>query len=201
MTREEIINKILEVIDEMGCSEQSVVNNYPIDTLLDQAGREVLLIAPIAAIDRYKSFKSEILSSRQDGTGTITIPADFVRLNKLRMRGWHKPVFETIATTSKKYAKQFHRATRGGVARPIVALWSDRVEYFSVLMDTTHIIDEADYVFFTAVEDDYPPKLVNALIWLTANSLFKVMGEYEMAKNAYEEYERILNSLYLNYGK
>ncbi len=202
MTREEIIKEILNVIDEVGaCDGVNIANNYPINTLLDQAGREVLLIAPIGAIERSKSFKSAELLSRDDGSGTVTLPNDFVRLFRFRMRGWHKSVTETIATTSKKYAKQFHRATRGGVARPIVALLGDKIEYFSVLMDTTPVIEEAEYVYFTSVDEEFPSKLRNALIWLTAVMTLKVMGEYDAAKIATEEYERLLNSIYLNYGK
>ncbi len=202
MTRENIINEVLAIIDEVGgCGSVNIANNYPIDTLLEQAGREVLLIVPIGAIDRKKSFKSTLPTSREDGSGTVALPSDFVRLSSFRMRGWHKAVYETIATTSKKYAKQFHRATRGGVARPVVALLGDRVEYFSVLMDTTHIIEEAEYVHFTAVDDTYPERLTPLLTWLTAIMTLKVMGEYDAAKVANEEYERLLNSIYLNYGK
>ncbi len=202
MTRDEIIERVLALIDESGgIYGGGVAANYPISTLLDEAAREVLMIAPLAAIDMIKNFKSTPPEPREDGSGTVVLPSDFIRIARFRMRGWHKSVIEAISTTSNKYSKQFHRATRGGVARPVVAIHGDKIEYFSVLMDTTHTIEEADYIGFSSVDENFPERLIPALCWLTANMTLKIMGELEAASEATKEYERTINSLYLNYGK
>lgn len=202
MNRIEIINKVLAVIDELGgCNDVSIANNFPITTTLDQAGRELLLIAPVGVINRVKSFRGAPIVAKTDGTGEVELPSDFVRMVSFRMDGWHKSVYESVATTSKKYARQFHRATRGGVAQPVVALCGEKLQYFSVLRDTPHIINEANYVDFVEVDDNYPSKLTDPLVWLTAAKTLKVMSEYEASKMAMEEYERMLNNLLVRYGK
>lgn len=202
MNRTEIINKVLGVIDELGgCNGVNVANNFPVTTTLDQAGRELLLVAPVGVINRVRSFKSAVHVAKADGTGEVELPSDFVRMVSFRMNGWHKAVYETIATTSKKYARQFHRTTRGGVAQPVVALCGVKLQYFSVLLDSPHIIDEANYVDFIEVDETYPSKLTDPLIWLTAAKSLKIMSEYEASKMAMEEYERMLNNLFVRYGK
>lgn len=200
--RKMIIDKVLTVIDELGgCDNVDFRGSFPVETTLDQAGREILLIAPVGAIDRCKSFKTFAHIVRVDGTGEVELPDDFVRMVSFRMRGWHRTVYETIATTSKKYARQFHRATRGGVAKPIVALCGGSVQYFSVTMDTAHVIEEANYVDYTKVDELYPAKLFDALVWLAAAKTLKVMSEYEASRTAMDEYERIINNLLVRYGR
>lgn len=200
--RTEIIDRVLGVIDELGgCDDTNIANNFPIASTLDQAGRELLMVAPVGVINRVKSFKDAAHIAKVDGTGEVELPDDFVRMVCFRMRGWHKGVYETIATTSRKYARQFHRTTRGGVAQPVVALCGNKIQYFSVLLDSAHIIESADYVDFTEVDEDYPSKLLDPLVWLTAAKALKVMSEYEASKMAMEEYERMINNLLVRYGK
>lgn len=202
VNRTEVIKRVLSVIDELGgCSNENVANNYPIASTLDQAGRELLMIAPVGAINRVKSFKTSPHIAKVDGTGEIELPDDFVRMVSFRMHGWHKAVYETIATTSNKYARQFHRSTRGGVAQPVVALCGTKIQYFSVLLDSAHVVDEANYVDFSEVDEGYPSKLLDALVWLTAAKVLKIMSEYEASKMAMEEYERLVNNLFGRYGK
>ena len=202
MLREEIIGRVLAVIDEFGSNvDINVALNYPIEAIIDQAGRELLMIAPVAVIDRVNSFKNATFVAKVDGTGEVELPSDFIRLVCFKMRGWHKGVYEAISTTSKKYARQFHRATRGGVANPIVALCGNKIQYFSVLVDSAHIIEVADYVDFKEVDGFYPEKLIDALVWLTASMSLKVMSEYEASKMAKEEYDRLIGNLFLRYGK
>lgn len=202
VNREEIINRVLGVIDELGgCGDVNVADNFPIASLLDEAGREVLLVAPVGVIDRVKSFKMSAHVARVDGTGEVELPNDFVRLVSFRMRGWHKAVYETIATTSRKYGRQFHRATRGGVAQPVVALCGNKLQYFSVLMDTAHIVEEANYVDYVQVDEDYPQSLIDVLVWLTAAKTLKVMSEGDVSKMAMEEYGRLITNLFERYGK
>ncbi|MEG0499495.1 MAG: hypothetical protein RR550_00055 [Rikenellaceae bacterium] len=200
--RTEIIRRVLGVIDELGgCGDTNVANDYPIASTLDQAGRELLMIAPVGAINRVKSFKTAPLTAKADGTGEVELPSDFVRMVSFRMYGWHKAVYETIATTSQKYARQFHRSTRGGVAQPVVALCGNKIQYFSVLLDSVHLMEEADYVDFMEVDATYPSKLLDALVWLTAAKTLKIMSEYEASKMAMEEYERLIGNLFGRYGK
>lgn len=202
MNRDEIIGKVLSVIDELGSNiSMNMAVNYPISMLLDQAGREVLMVAPIAAINRKKSFRDSHTTAKEDGTGEVTLPNDFVRLISFKMRWWHRSVNEAISTTSSKYARQFHRATRGGMASPVVVICSDKIQYFSVPLDSEHLIEIADYIDFIEVDEKYPSKLLDALVWLTASMSLKVMSEYDASKMAMDEYERFIKNLYLNYGK
>lgn len=202
LSRDEIIEKVLSVIDELG-SSVSIDNtlNYPIANLLDQAGRDLLMIVPVGAINTKMTFNSAEHQANADGTGEVKLPDDFVRLICFKMKGWHRGVYHAISTNSNSYEKQFHRATRGGVASPIVAISANRLEYFSVTLDTEHFIEKADYIGFSEVDLSYPNKLIDVLIWLTAAMSLKVMSEYDASKFAMEEYERLLNNLYVNYGK
>lgn len=202
LSRDEIIRKVLSVIDELGNSVSiDATLNYPIANLLDQAGRDLLMVVPVGAINTKTTFNSASHKANADGTGEMVLPDDFVRLLCFKMRGWHRGVYHAISTNSNRYAKQFHRATRGGVAAPVVAISANRLEYFSVLLDAEHFVEVAEYVGFSEVDSTYPHKLVDVLIWLTAAMSLKVMSEYDASKLAMEEYERLLNNLYVNYGK
>lgn len=201
MTRDEIKNKVLSVIDEVGgVDSTNIINEYPIDILLDQAGRELIMIAPVATLENTLDLDPELVIGNEDGAGVVILPDDFTRLVSLKMKGWCRAVHNTIAATSNKYAEQFHRTTRGGIANPVVALLSDRLEYFSLELGMEHELEEGKYISYSEVDEFYPQKLLNTLVWLTASMCLKTMSEYDAAKVTIEEYDRMLNNLFLSYG-
>ena len=135
MIREQIIAQALRCIDEI-YPENNEANgpNFPLADFIDEAGKRVLLAAPLHTISSVKSLAECPLRPNTDGSGEIDLPGDFLRLARLRMDGWQRPVLVAIPEDHPLAARQYHPITRGGTAKPVALLThgSTKLSYFSV---------------------------------------------------------------------
>lgn len=197
MIRQQIIAHSLRCIDEI-YPEDNQANgpNFPLDEFIDEAGRRILLAAPLHAIASAKSLVQCPLRPNTDGSGEIDLPGDFLRLARLRMDGWQRPVHVAIPEDNPVAARQYHPVTRGGTAKPVVMLThgGTRLSYFSV-QGHNHRMVEGYYIPYTGVDDTYPRKLVEATAWMLAGLVLGVSNEPTGAQAAERRAAELLSLL------
>lgn len=192
MTIPELQDGVLRRIDEATTTEyEGLESRYPIADFLREATRELLLTAPLRLLPQRDFSTAEIVGSG-DGSGTVALPGNFLRLALFRLRGWLRPVFETIGTEDPLYARQLNPVTRGGPAKPVAVLLRDteglRLQWFSLPQGVEPHIARALYVADLAPEG-LPDTLSDPLCWLTASLVLTVTNEAEAAATARQRYE------------
>lgn len=192
MTITELHDGVLRRIDEATATEYSnLATRYPIADFLREATREMLLTAPLRLLPKEDFSTAEIIASG-DGSGTVALPGDFLRLAIFRLRGWLRPVFETIDTEDPLYARQLNPVTRGGPAKPVAALLRDtqglRLQWFSLPLGIRPVIAQALYVADLAPEE-LPDMLSDPLCWLAAALVLAVTNEAAASAAARQRYE------------
>ena len=197
MIREQIIAQALRCIDEI-YPEDNEANgpNFPLADFIDEAGRRVLLTAPLHAIPSVKNLAECPLRPNTDGSGEIDLPGDFLRLARLRMDGWQRPVLVAIPEDNPAATRQYHPITRGGTAKPVVLLThgGTRLSYFSI-QGRDHHMTEGEYIPYTGIDDTYPRKLTDATAWMLAGLVLGVSNEPNGAQAAEARATEILSLL------
>ena len=186
MMREKIIRRALRCIDEIYPYDVEVnVQQFPLAEFADEAARRGLLSAPLHAIPLTRSFADAPLRENGDGTGSVELPPDFLRLARFRMQGWRRAVLVPVADDTPAYALQSNPYLRGGVAKPVAALThgGTRLEYFSV-PDDPATIAEALYIPFTSLDDTFPERLAEVTAWVLASLVLGVSNDGKGAEAA-----------------
>ena len=87
---------------------------------LAEAANEMLMVVPL----HHLAFRSPAVQSTVDSEdnriGFISMPADYLRLHTLWMKGWSRPVHETIKAGHPLYIKQLNEWSRGHANKPVV---------------------------------------------------------------------------------
>lgn len=105
----------------------NVLDMY-INGLLDECAKHILQTAPLHVIIPAEDFDAEVTPAAGQNYGDILLPEDYIRWVALRMNTWLQEVTEPITTRDAKYKLQKYAPTRGGVAKPVVALNSKRID-------------------------------------------------------------------------
>lgn len=195
MTIPELQDGVLRRIDEAAAAEyDGLASRYPIEEFLREATRELLLTAPLRLLPQRDFSTAEIVAAG-DGSGTVALPKDFLRLASFRLKGWLRPVSETISTEDPAYSRQLNPVTRGGPAKPVAALLRDTggrwLQWFSLPMGIEPSIARALYVADIAPEE-LPDLLADPLCWLAAALVLTVTNELNAATAARQRYELII---------
>lgn len=157
-------------------------DTFPVEQFLDEAGRRVIMLAPLRALGEGQNGDDLLDEITEDGIVKVALPEGFARLIVFKMAGWMRPVFTPIYDTDPRYALQFHPATRGGIVKPVVAITEGgtKLEAYSTTSDDS--ISVFKYVVYTELDNSFPAKLVEATAWMTASLYLASMGELDMAK-------------------
>ena len=105
-------------------NEVKPVYSY-IEQHLAEAANEMLMIAPIHKLFYNDARMGAVVDSDDKQIGYIPLPADFLRIHTLRMKGWTRPVHTLIHEGHPVYIKQFNRWRRGTCQKP-VAIFNGR---------------------------------------------------------------------------
>lgn len=162
---------------------------------ITEAARTTHETAPSVMLDG-KPVINATATGTQNGIGTVTLPADFMRLVIFKMSDWAKPVFEPISDTDPAYAMQRseYMGIRGGKNNPVAAITTNAsgekvMECFS---SSTFSIEKYIYIpiprIYTASGQekiDICKLLYTATIYQCAG-LVAVTYKDEQAKNLFE---------------
>lgn len=181
--REEIVNRALLCLAESidNGTEFTEQDTFPIKQFVDEAGRRVIMLAPLRALGEGSDAKAIAKTISEDGIVSLSLPDGFARLLAFKMEAWKRPVSIPIYDTDPQYAMQFHPATRGGVVKPVVAITKGGtvLEAYSTTAGDT--IETFKYISYETAED-VPEKLAEATAWMTASLYLASMGEMDMSK-------------------
>ena len=197
MKREQIIAQALRCIDEI-YPEANAANspNFPLADFIDEAGRRVLLAAPLHTISSVERLAECPLRPNPDGSGEIDLPADFLRLARLRMDGWQRPVLVALPEDHPAATYQYHPVTRGGMAKPVVLLTHGGTKLrYSSITGTDHHIAEGEYIPYKGINDIYPEKLIDVTAWTLAALVLGGSNEPAGAQAADKRASEILSLL------
>lgn len=191
----QIAQDVRVALDENKISDQ-LIRDEDIDTLsleeiirskIVEAVRRVVIEAPIHLLDGGVPF-GDAVYWRDQGSGWILLPDDFMRLMIFKMSDWERPVYEPITAADPRYALQFSRykGIRGNPQKPVVAIVSraegHALELFSC-KNTSATVEQAVY-FPLPKEDEYggitiPERCYEAVVYEAASLVAQAIGERE----------------------
>lgn len=188
--------------------------NIAIDTILlddpNQLELDELIKARIIDAVRFvhENARSEYLSqgddlvgaisTNQDGTGSMTIPDNFLRLVVFQLESWHLPVFNLVSDNDPAYLKQKSKFTgvRGGPSKPVCAITSGIdgkiIEFYSVKPGTSAVKKKARYIPMPSIENNtlkICPKLKASVYYYCAGLVAGIFKDevaaslFELSKN------------------
>ncbi len=187
-----IVRDVRIAIDENNTSEQLIASE-DIDTLsleeiirskIVEAVRRILTEAPVHLLDGGKHF-GDAVYWRNQCSGWILLPEDFMRLVIFKMSDWERPVYEPITTADPKYQLQFSRykGLRGNPQKPVVAIVSRAtgcvLELFSC-HDENATVEQALYIPLPKVDRDggmyIPERCYTAVVYEAAALALATIG-------------------------
>lgn len=202
MTRNDIKTAILARIDEISPYDSvDIIWDLLMEKTIDDACNNYLMAVPIHLINA-SDFSTSTFVNNDDGTGYIRLKTDFLRLSAFKMNGWKRPVSLAITQESPRYNLQKNKYTRGGVAKPVVALvnkltanatyLSTVLELFPIYYDwVSNDIEQALYIKKTlpeALQDN----LLNGYLWYASAEVLMRMQQLDFAKVAMGKYEEFV---------
>lgn len=102
-------------------TDNSNVIDLYINSLLDETAKHIHQTAPIHVIVPTDGGTISPVANA-DNSGYLYLPSDYLRFVTFKMQGWLQDVTEPITVDNPKYKNQKYSVTRGGIAKPIVAL-------------------------------------------------------------------------------
>lgn len=182
--RDGIVNRALLCLAESinNGTEFIEQDTFPIEQFVDEAGRRVIMLAPLRALGQGDTTAVPTPKNFTNGVYTATLPTNFARLITFKLSSWKRSVREVVYDTDPTYAWQLHPATRGGEEKPVVAITKGgtELEAYSSNSNNASIDDFACITYKDA--EDVPEKLAEATAWMTASLYLASMGEMDMSK-------------------
>lgn len=199
-----LVNLVKIKLDELIPQGEGVVYNLesepnvsdPLDLyingLLDEAAKNVLQTAPKHICPVKQSLESAVANATDNKIGFVKCPDDYLRLFAFRMTEWKRQVEDPITTNTPLYLEQSNKYTRGGTAKPVVAINQRYIvdavykvlEYYSV--NTVHTINRFLYIPIMAAEDT-PGNLWDSISWICAGKILQNINLAELSKLAFEQ--------------
>lgn len=183
----DILSKALRCVDEVH-PELNTDNAefFPVSQFLIEAATYVLRVAPPRALGAGKDMPVDSLTAYEDGSGSMPLPSNFLRLASFRIKGWKRTVNIPIFDDSPRYQQQFNITLRGGEEFPVVALCDGltRLEYFSSRLGPYAEVEVAKYHPVPNYDEEYPASLVDAVAWKAAELSLSAMTDTNAAQIA-----------------
>lgn len=157
---------------------------------LPEAIRQIYQIAPPYVLPKTEGKGICIPKKRQDGSGEIILPIDFLRMISFRMRGWRRPVNQFISQENPRYELQFNTATRGGTAKPVCIIKPGAdgqtiLDYYSLPpYIRVHEIEELSYIALPVNDMEayaIPALLIDPICYTCAAMVYNILAKPDMA--------------------
>ena len=160
-----ILEDVRIAIDENKTNEQ-LISDEDIDTLMlndiirskiVEAVRRTIISSPVHLLDGGVPFGDAVFW-RDQYSGWVLLPDDFMRLIVFKMSDWDRPVYEPITAGDPQYQLQFSRykGLRGNPQKPVVAICmraEGRVLELYSCKDDTATVEQALYMPLPQIDD------------------------------------------------
>ena len=164
---------------------------------LSEAANEMLLTLPLHRLNYKQASTSGAPDSKDNRTGSISLPGDYLRLHTLRMSGWVRPVHKVVREGDAEYALQFSEWTRGTKQKPVVAESNDRLSYYSVDAGATHNVSSFLYIPRFDEKQEYDDQAAEAIALHCARKVCEVFGITEQITILTNEINSVLENMRL----
>ena len=193
----DILRDVRIAIDENKTNEQ-LIEDEDIDTLmLDdiirskivEGVRRAITDAPIHLLDGGVPF-GDAVYWRNQYSGWVMLPDDFMRLLVFKMSDWERPVYEPITAGDPRYELQFSRykGLRGNPQKPVVAIVSrmeGRVLELYSCNDDTATVEQALYMPLPSIDEDggimIPERCYTSTIYQIAALVLATIGQKDFS--------------------
>jgi hypothetical protein len=212
MTKQEYINRVLQIMNENGLTDASGTYLFGADTAqVDryiessyvEAWRRCARVMPRTWFRNQSFMSATLIPDLPNGTGHVLLPNDFYLLSVFQMEGWVKPVYEAAIENDRIAAIQSNPFTRGSEIRPVcvITVSSDQVDpsgfpirqldYYSLRRGlSSHAIEKALYIPVATGITELPgtadlgisPQIVEPLAYLSASTVFTTFEKYDISK-------------------
>lgn len=202
MERAALVNKVKTKIDEISTSDtplQSITmaDEKPIDTiiesLLDESALEILLKAPFYRLPVASATITPTKDTKDETTGSISVPDNFLRLVSFRMDDWERSVTSLAVEGDAIARRQANKHIRGGKSRPVGVLTKNStgvaIRYYS---SDSHALSEFLYIAKASAEDITDDQMIEAMTWICAGRVLSIMSNADDAKNAYDNAQSLM---------
>lgn len=194
----DILRDVRIAIDENKTNEQ-LITDEDIDTLmLDdiiyskvvEGVRRTVTNAPIHLLDGGVPF-GDAVYWRNQHSGWVMLPDDFMRLMVFKMSDWERPVYEPITAGDPRYQLQFSRykGLRGNPQKPVVAIVSrteGRVLELYSCNDDTATVEQSLYYPLPSIDDNegimIPERCYQSAIYQMAALVLATIGQREQSQ-------------------
>lgn len=151
------INKNGGTLAQLGDPDTLSVKDIIKSKILESV-RSVHLAAPIHLVDGGYNF-GDAVYWKEDGSGHVVLPEDFMRLIVFEMDDWDRSVFNTIDVNDPVYNRQSSRfkGVRGNPQKPVCAIsWrpEGRVLEFYSSKSTDARVTKASYLPYPVIDDN-----------------------------------------------
>ena len=179
----DILRDVRIAIDENKTNEQ-LIEDEDIDTLmLDDIIRSKIVESGVPFGDA--------VYWRNQHSGWVMLPDDFMRLMVFKMSDWERPVYEPITAGDPRYQLQFSRykGLRGNSQKPVVAIVSrteGRVLELYSCNDDTATVEQALYYPLPSIDEDegimIPERCYQSAIYQMAALVLATIGQREQSQ-------------------
>ncbi|MBQ7822760.1 MAG: hypothetical protein IJ338_01055 [Bacteroidaceae bacterium] len=161
-----------------------------IEAKLPEAIRQVLLSAPSGIIEAVPFDSTLLPQKKQDGSGMVHLPDDWMRMILFKMKGWNRAVTAFLTEEDPFSACQQNLFLRGGSSKPVCVVGhaSDgRLALFYYSLPAyvrVHEIEQALYLPVPKAVDgtyDFPRRLMPEVCYMCAALVYDILGRPDMA--------------------
>lgn len=199
---DDIKKRVRIALDRNNVSTQ-LLDNGDIDTLtveqiieskIEQAAKEVILAAPHHLLGVGEDFATGLSVSWSSqagyGSGSVNLPAEFLRLHSFQMSDWVRPVYDAITVDDPLYSAQKSRfgGVRGNPQKPVCAIVNGStnlvLEFYSCTGGQGVNISTARYFKVPKISNgqiDIPNRLLDATVYRIAYMVALTLLDAERA--------------------
>ena len=185
MKKADIVAKTLVILNEAGgdtelslLSEDTLrVSDY-IEKSIPEAVRLVQSLSPDRCVNPKNGGTScTMMSDKDNGRATISVPADFVSLIGIQLSSW-KPVCVTTDTmVSEAYLRQCNAYTRSGVNNPVCIIGRNDSGVKTLFLYPCLDGDKLSMFVYEGLyneNDDLPDDISLAVCYMTASVVYTI---------------------------
>lgn len=199
MTRTQIIDLVIAKMDEVHPFAQGeTIHDVQIGKQLDNAAVSLIEMLPSVLAHPVSAEGPFTISNHKSGARLdIECPGDFVRLHRVTLSDWERPVIELMPDGIKLLYEQDYEMIRATIRRPKAALYTkDSTDYITCYPAPVieppeeppavpEYVTEFVYVQRPTAAESLDDSLIDMLAWKAAGLIYTISRQSELANTCY----------------
>ena len=193
MTNEQIIQLVMAYMDDVSpAADTEVLINevHPlIPTHLDPAAHRLLEMLPVNMQQVYEPSGRLTQPIVYDDHLYVECPTDFVKLARVKLPAWKRPVVRVHNENSPGAAMQSFRYMGGTVVRPTAVLVQSTGGKFALELRPVGTGESPDLFLYVKRRNanEIEDNLIDPLVWLIAARIYDTIKDTASAKTCYDQ--------------